>query len=142
LARKSIVYASIIMIIAAGVLFGAFVLKGASPSSLPPVQTPVVQTLATLVPTPVQTPPHIPTTVTTSPTPAQGSGNGLMTCAQQGGTITVAGQTTTGTWLDASDTFSCSSIKPTLASKGNQTISITTFNLTIIQNDDLGTIVP
>jgi len=146
MARKSIVYASIIMIIAAGVLLGAFTLKGLSSPTLPsisPAQIPVTQTPATQSPTTVQTPAPIPVPVTTTmSSPVMGTGNGLMTCAQQGGTIVTAGQTMNGTWLDASDTLSCSAHKPTLIGTGNQTISVATFNLTIVKNDDLGTIVP
>jgi hypothetical protein len=147
MARKSIVYASLIMIIAAGVLLGAYTLKSISlpvlPSNSPP-QAPPVQTLATQIPTAIQTLTATPTTATATPelqAPALETGSGLKTCAEQGGTVVTAGQITNGTWLDASDTFSCSSNKP-ITAVANQTASVALFNLTIDQNDDLGTIVP
>ena len=146
MARKSIIYASAIMIIAAGVLLGVSLIKGPShqiQSAIPPTQTLIVQTQAIPVSTTIQKHTPIPVATTTpSPPPFNGTGNRLMTCTQQRGTIVTAGQAVNGTWLDASDTFSCSAFIPTQLGMGNQTITLDLFNLTIIQNDNLGTIVP
>jgi hypothetical protein len=66
------------------------------------------------------------------------------TCPQQGGTVVTAGLQCTGTWLGATDTFSCCSLEPVAEPGVNETefLTVTPFNLTVNINDSPGSIRP
>jgi hypothetical protein len=72
---------------------------------------------------------------------AQGNDGGHPTCSSQGGERAIAGQTCPGTWLSASDTFSCCSKKPIAIAPVNATETIVMFDFNVIMNDDLGSII-
>lgn len=64
------------------------------------------------------------------------------TCVQQGGTVVRPGEMCDGTWLDATDTFSCCSQTPASAIDRNATITVEPFDLEIAMDDDPGSILP
>jgi hypothetical protein len=68
------------------------------------------------------------------------------TCTQIGGTVVTPGYTCTGSWLAASDTFSCCSKIPVAETVGNRNASVTVippaFSLSVNLDDDPGSIVP
>jgi hypothetical protein len=106
------------------------------------VQTPLTKSPAAQV-TPVKTtkaPVVTPVPVVTT----KQSGYESETCTQQGGTVVTAGLQCTGTWLAATDTFSCCSSKPVAESGVNATevLTVPPFNLTVNINDSPGSIRP
>jgi hypothetical protein len=78
---------------------------------------------------------------TTVPIPVT-TGYESKTCSEQGGTEVIYGQQCTGTYLAATDTFSCCSSKPARAGTGNATVTVTPFNLTVNLDDSPGSIGP
>ncbi|MHB8164429.1 MAG: hypothetical protein ACYDDV_08770 [Methanoregula sp.] len=77
---------------------------------------------------------------TPSPTPQPEDGS--KTCSQLQGTIAVPGQVCPGTWLTASDSFSCCSKTPVAGSTSNPLVMVEPLALRIIHNDmfiDIGT---
>jgi hypothetical protein len=64
------------------------------------------------------------------------------TCTGQGGSLVLPGQMCPGTWLVATNTFSCCSVKPVNAKGSNKTISAAPFTLTVNIDDNLGSIRP
>lgn len=64
------------------------------------------------------------------------------TCTGQGGAQVLPGQTCPGTWLAATNTFSCCSVKPVDAKGSNKTLSAAPFTLTVNVDDTLGSIRP
>jgi hypothetical protein len=86
--------------------------------------------------TPVVTPTPLPATTTLAG--VYESAN----CTQQGGTEVVPGQQCRGTWLPATDTFSCCSTKPVPAGTGNLSVTASSFNLTVGLDDSPGSILP
>jgi hypothetical protein len=84
------------------------------------------------------------TTVTTPPitliTPK--AGDEPKTCAGQGGTVVTPGQQCTGTYLAATDSFSCCSTRPVPTGTGNATVTVPPFDLTVNLDDRPGSIVP
>jgi hypothetical protein len=64
----------------------------------------------------------------------------VATCNQQNGDIVKVGQSCTGNYIPASDSFSCCSKKPISARVKNITISLDPFDFSIPMNDTLGNI--
>jgi hypothetical protein len=121
----------------------------ALPGTMTPVPEEVVTiktmrlttTLATTIP-PTVIPAAEPSKgITETASPSQGTFESR-SCAQQGGGIARPGQQCPGTWLIAVDTFSCCSAPPVNAGPRNASITIKPFDLTIVMNDDLGSILP
>jgi hypothetical protein len=110
-------------------------------------KTPAVTTAMTSSPMTQMTPlitTSVPTVVRT-PVPAittQQAGYEAKTCMQQGGTVVTPGQQCKGTWLAATDTFSCCSVKPVPEGSGNATVTVGPFNLTVNLDDSPGSIGP
>ena len=105
----------------------------------------------TVVRTPVATPapslaePSVSATIA----PVTSLGNLVVssgTCTQIGGTVVTPGFTCTGSWLAASDTFSCCSEIPVAEPVGSSNASVTAipmaFSLSVNLDDDPGSIVP
>jgi hypothetical protein len=121
-------------------------------------KTPAVTAAVTISPTALATPVKTPVTpsVTHSPVGTSSpavtsvpavttieSGYESTTCTQQGGTVVTPGQQCTGTWLAATDTFSCCSAKPVMEAGGNEeNLTVLPLNLTVNINDSLGSIGP
>jgi hypothetical protein len=111
------------------------------PTTVPPVVK------STVVKTPVvtQTPASIITSVpaTTPPLTLTVSSG---TCSQVGGTVVTPGYSCTGTWLAASDTFSCCSGIPVPETYGSSNESVMAippaFSLSVNLDDDPGSIIP
>jgi hypothetical protein len=64
-------------------------------------------------------------------------GGSVKTCTGLGGTVTSAGQTCPGTYLTASDTFSCCSAKPAAGASPAAVLTIEPFTVSV-ENEDLG----
>lgn len=101
--------------------------------------TTVVQRTVVTTPAAERTTPLPALSVTTSP-PV--SGYAVDTCTGQGGSQVLPGQTCPGTWLAATNTFSCCSVKPVDSRGSNKTISAAPFSLTVNIDDNLGSIRP
>ena len=97
--------------------------------------TPAV-TRVTAVRTPMVT--TAPVTVITMSTSGYASG----TCAEIGGSVVSYGQQCKGTWLAATNTFSCCSVPPVTVASVNQPVTVSPFNLTVNIDDSLGSIMP
>lgn len=103
----------------------------------------------TVVQTPVVKQTRVPAVTTLPATTAASvaaAASAAGTCVQQGGTIVVAGFQCPGTWLTASDTFSCCSAAPvreTLAA-GNESATAVpaAFSLSVNLDDGLGSLTP
>jgi hypothetical protein len=93
------------------------------------IPSPVLTTAAEKTVLPVATP---VVKVTTSV-----QGGALKTCTRLGGTVSSAGQTCPGTYLAASDTFSCCSAKPAGGSSPAAALTIEPFTAPV-ENEDLG----
>lgn len=82
---------------------------------------------------------------TPSPAPAittQEAGYESRTCTQQKGTVVTPGQQCKGTWLAATDTFSCCSVLPVAAGSGNEPVTVAPLSLDVNLDDSLGSITP
>jgi hypothetical protein len=93
-------------------------------------------------------PPPVPVT-TSIPSPAQvtpaSTAPGtyeLRTCTQAAGTVVLPGEKCPGSWLTASDTFSCCSQKAVRAIDRNASITVVPFDLTIAMDDTIGSTLP
>lgn len=64
------------------------------------------------------------------------------TCAEQGGAIARPGEMCPGTWISATDSFSCCTATPVPSLDRNSTISIEPLDLEIVMDDAPGTVVP
>lgn len=99
-------------------------------------QTPVVRRTSSAVSTPLP----VTTLTGTAPTVSGSS------CVQQGGTEVQPGYQCTGTWLTASDTFSCCSKVPVRETPGTSNKSATVipsaFSLIVNLDDNPGSITP
>jgi hypothetical protein len=136
-------------VLAAVLLVLALLISGCT--SIPGPESSRKVTAVTTTPLPVVAHTQKPVTVTTTrltlaprttiPIPVT-TGYESKTCAQQGGTEVIYGQQCTGTYLVATDTFSCCSSKPVPAGTGNATVTIPPFNLTVNLDDSLGSIGP
>jgi len=70
------------------------------------------------------------------------SDDGSKTCSQLQGTVAVPGQVCPGTWLTASDSFSCCSKKPVTGKIPKTSVAVDPLDLRISHNDifvDIGT---
>ncbi|MDD5143389.1 hypothetical protein [Methanoregula sp.] len=109
-----------------------------SPQTTAPATT-VVQGTVVTEPAALRTT-TLPTPVaTTAPTVSRYAAE---TCTGQGGSQVHPGQMCPGTWLAATNTFSCCSVKPADAKGSNNTISAAPFTLTVNIDDNLGSIRP
>lgn len=142
------------------VLLLALTLLGAGCLSIPGPEEakkiPAVTTVQTSSPVPVEKTSVVPTpaarrTVSpaTTPVPAPtltGVTGTSGTCPQLGGTEAQPGYQCTGTWLSASDTFSCCSTTPVFTPAGNANESVITippaFSLSVNLDDSPGSITP
>lgn len=105
------------------------------------------RTTVVLTPVVKQTPVSAATTVpATTPAGVAAAASAAGTCVQQGGTVAEAGFQCPGTWLAASDTFSCCSALPvrTTAATGNESVTAVppAFSLSVNLDDSLGSITP
>lgn len=130
---------------------GCLSIPGPEDGKKTPVVTPVTTTAAPERTNAIQTPlTRRAFTPVTTPVPATSAGSTggavTATCTQQGGTAMQAGYRCTGTWLAASDTFSCCSTVPVreTAATGNATGTLIppTFSLSVNLDDNLGSITP
>lgn len=110
--------------------------KTTSPATTVPVP-PTPKVTVTKAPVPVASSAMPSATVTKS-----SSGYAAGTCAGLGGIEVVPGQQCPGTWLLATDTFSCCSVRPVTAGKGNGTVTAAPFSLVIDLDDNPGPILP
>lgn len=117
-------------------------------------KTPVVTTTE---PTPVvtkmtaakltrTTAPTAPVTAAATPVPASTPGAKTTyatgTCPAEGGFPAGPGQTCPGTWLAATDTFSCCSAAPVYAGSGNTSIVAEPFVILAEPDDSPGSVIP
>lgn len=133
-------------------LAGCLSIPGPEDAKKTPVVTRVTTTAAPERTSTIQTPltrrALSPATTPAPATPAGNTGGAVTTaCTKQGGTAMQAGYRCTGTWLTASDTFSCCStipVRETAAATGNTTGTIIppTFSLSVNLDDNLGSITP
>lgn len=101
--------------------------------------TTVVQRTVVTAPAAEKTPTLSTPSITTAPIVSRYAAD---TCTGQGGSLVFPGQTCSGAWLAATNTFSCCSVKPSDAKGGNKTISAAQFTLTVNIDDNLGSIRP
>ena len=111
----------------------------ATTAATPPVKTVAVTTVVTQ---PTATAPVPLTTVQVNPRVAGQGAYETRTCAEQGGALARPGQTCPGTWLAATDTFSCCSVMPVSAINRTTVMETGPLNLIIVMNDDPGSIIP
>lgn len=104
-----------------------------------PVKTVAVTPLITQSPA---TAPVTPAKVPVNPVVTQQGAYETRTCSEQGGEIARPGQMCPGTWLTATDTFSCCSVTPESAINRATVITTEPLNLIIVMNDDPGSIIP
>ncbi|PKL63667.1 MAG: hypothetical protein CVV32_12555 [Methanomicrobiales archaeon HGW-Methanomicrobiales-3] len=96
-------------------------------------------TPVTATPGPAVTPVAVQTMI--PPTTPQGTYE-TRTCAEQGGAIARPGEMCPGTWIRATDSFSCCKEMPVPSLDRNSTLSIEPLDLEIVMDDAPGTIVP
>jgi hypothetical protein len=137
----NVIMAAVILVIIALLAAGCMSIPGpgdttTTPAVAPPAVTPA-QATATLEPV-VRTITANPVPVTTTPAP----GYETATCAAQGGTIVSPGEKCTGSYLPATDSFSCCSKNPVAIGNGNVTAAIPSFDLTLNLDDNPGSITP
>jgi len=126
---KPAVFLIILCILSAGCISGNTAQP--APTTPSPTVTSVSSKYVTKVTTPVPTP---------SPTPLPEDGS--KTCSQLQGTIAVPGQVCPGTWLAASDSFSCCSMLPVAGTTTKPLVTVEPLDLRITHNDmfvDIGT---
>ncbi len=111
----------------------------ATASVTQPVKTVAMTTMVTQPPA---TAPVTPAMVPVSPVVTQQGAYETRTCADQGGEVARPGQMCPGTWLAATDTFSCCSVPPESAITRTTVITTEPLNLIIVMNDDPGSIIP
>ena len=70
----------------------------------------------------------VKTTPSAAPTAPVTQGTSVKTCSGLGGTVTGAGQTCPGTYLPASDSFSCCSVKPAGGATAGAVLTIEPFS--------------
>ena len=70
------------------------------------------------------------------------TGYAVATCTDQGGFLVAPGQQCTGSWLSATNTFSCCSVQPVSAAGSNRSVQAAPFTLTVNIDDNLGSITP
>jgi hypothetical protein len=80
----------------------------------------------------------VPVTIVTTLKSGYASG----TCAELGGSVVSPGQQCKGSWLAATNTFSCCSIPPVAVERANQSVTVFPFDLTVSVEDSLGSITP
>ena len=114
----------------------AAVTRSSQATAVPPAQTAGVQSP---VPT---TAPAVTTTVSAGVETPGKEGYAAATCEDLGGFLVVPGETCSGTWLPATNTFSCCSARPARAAGTNKTISAAPFSMTVNIDDSLGSITP
>ena len=140
-----------VLILCLLVTAGCTSIPGPEPRQTPAVEkttapvTPQARSLAIKTQTPVPTtsePAVRPVVVQTAPVTTPQGTYELRTCAGQGGGIAQPGEMCPGTWLSATDTFSCCQVMPVPAIDRNTTISIKPLDLVIVIDDDPGSIVP
>jgi hypothetical protein len=102
-----------------------------SPSPAAPAAVTTLQTGAfTATPTP------LPATTQVS------SGYASVDCTGLGGWVVSPGQQCKGTWLTATNTFSCCSVQPVKAGIRNHSFAVSSLNLSVNLADSLGSISP
>lgn len=149
LAALSLVLLLVLTLLAAGCLS----VPGPEDAKKTPVVTTVQTASATermsTVQTPVvkRTPSSSATTSVPAITPTGAAAGVSGSCIQQGGTEVHAGYQCTGTWLTASDTFSCCSsvpVREAAATGGNESVTAipSAFSLSVNLDDSLGSITP
>jgi hypothetical protein len=119
---KFVIFLVILCILAAGCMSKT----DTKPAPASPVPTPSVTKVFTPVPTPQVTVPD----------------DGSKTCIQLKGTVTIPGQVCPGTWLIASDSFSCCSKTPVAGKITKPRLVVEPLDLRILSNDtfvDIGT---
>ncbi|HII99596.1 MAG TPA: hypothetical protein HA272_10205 [Methanoregula sp.] len=106
----------------------------------PQAKTPVLKTAtpAASTPGPAATPVAVQTTLPTTP---QGT-YGIQTCAGLGGAIVRPGGMCPGTWVRATDSFSCCTETPLPSIDRNSTLAIEPLDLVIVMDDAFGSVVP
>ncbi len=107
----------------------------------PQAKTPVLKTAtpAALTPGPAAT---LVTLQTTLPPTTPQDTYGIQTCAGQGGSIVRPGEMCPGTWIPATDSFSCCTEVPVPSLDRNSTLAIEPLDLVIVMDDAIGTVVP
>lgn len=96
-------------------------------------------TPVTAIPTPGVNPVAVQTTTPT--TTPQGTYE-IRTCSGQGGGIARPGEMCPGSWISATDSFSCCTVVPVVSLDRNTTISIDPLDLEIVIDDTPGNVVP
>lgn len=116
-------------------------LEKTTPPVTPQAKTPVLKTVtpAASTPGPVATTVAVQTPL--PPTTPQGT-YGIQTCAGQGGAIVRPGGMCPGTWIRATDSFSCCTETPIPSIDRTSTLAIEPLDLVIVMDDAHGTVVP
>lgn len=112
-----------------------------SPQATTPATTAVQRTAMTTVTIATAAATTTPATIATTGT----MGNvwyAPATCTERGGFLVLPGQQCPGTWLAATNTFSCCSVKPVTASGGDRVLTAVPFTMTVNIDDNLGSIQP
>lgn len=145
------VFAAILLVISP---FAAGCLSIPSPDAKP--KTSAVTAIATSAvshtekvtpaPTPGKTSPTLSVTTTTIPAvTAVQTGEGKYdagTCSARGGIVVAPGQQCKGTYLAATDTFSCCPVKPVAVGSANASVTVAAFNISVNLDDSPGSILP
>jgi len=131
---------------------GCLSIPGPEDTKKTPVVTAVTTTPHVVKTTAVRTtvPPVTTVPATTTPVPATSTpytaAASSGTCSQIGGTVVAPGYSCPGTWLAASDTFSCCSTIPVPETYGSSNASVmaipSAFSLDVNLDDDPGSISP
>ena len=143
---------AVLLLVLTPLMAGCLTVPGPEDGKKYPVVTTVPMTPHVVKTTVVRTPatPRAPAPATTTPVPATPSPfTGTVssgTCSQIGGTVVTPGYSCTGTWLAASDSFSCCSgipVPETSGSSNDSAIAIPpAFSLNVNLDDDPGSILP
>jgi hypothetical protein len=86
-------------------------------------------------PIPIEYLTKVPIPVTTPQVTATLSDDGSKTCSQLQGTVAIPGQVCPGTWLTASDSFSCCSKTPVAGKTTKTRLAADPLDLRILNND-------
>ncbi len=138
----------VVLVVMAGCLSipGPETKPAVTPTKQPATSATTQQVKTVAVTTPVTQPPATaPTTPTAGPVNPVVTPQGAYetrTCADQRGEIARPGQMCPGTWLAATDTFSCCSVTPVSAINRSTVMKTEPLNLIIVMNDDPGSIIP
>jgi hypothetical protein len=146
--NKGIIAVLAILLLLLLITAGCTSIPGPEPRSTPapakttvPV-TPQAKVTVAMTPIPAQTEAVTKILVPVNPTPSPAGTYESRTCAQQGGGIAHPGQQCPGTWLTASDTFSCCSVPPFREPAQNASVVAEPFDIFLVIDDDPGSILP